>query len=261
MSAVGTEMAVVVAHYHRRGLVRSDLADLLGELDAMGAETVFVSTNLSGEGAKSLPNRTRVIERENHGYDFYSYKQGLAALDRRLLRRIVLMNSSFLCADRRKLLERFFAHDHRAWDVFGLTFSLERSRHLQSFLLSFSRRCFESGEFYRWWSELQPIDERDRVIEECELGLSRFLERAGFSLGAAFRPTPMNRAIALWRSIRRIRPVLNPATLNPTQFYWDFLLGQFGIVKIEMLKKNPYRLISEQSRRRLATLAGPAGLD
>ena len=70
------DTAVVVAHYHPRGLIRGDLTGLMSALQSLPASLLLVSTHLSAEQRDRVPPGTRVILRDNHGYDFYSYKVG-----------------------------------------------------------------------------------------------------------------------------------------------------------------------------------------
>ncbi len=251
--------AIVIAHFHPKGSLRADLAALVCELARLAAPIVFVSTNLDESQRRFLPGNVLVIARENRGYDFYSYKVGIDALgELATLRRLVLFNSSFICLDRQKLIRRFFAVDHPHCDVFGLTRSQERQPHLQSFLLSFGARCLHSERFRRWWSQMLPIDDREGVIERYELGLSAYLAEAGFSLGCAYSPSLRDKRAAWWRAVRRLRPVLYPTQLNPTQFYWDVLLRDFGVAKLEMIEKNPYNLMDAGARAELSAAAAVA---
>ncbi len=253
--------AVVAAHFHPQGLLRDDFLALLDELQRSPATVLLVSTRLTSAQRDRLPEGIRVIVRENHGYDFYSYKVGLDSLgDLRDFQRVVLMNSSFVCVQRHKLLSGFFERSHEAFDLFGLTESHQKSRHLQSFLLSFGPRCVQSALFRRWWGEVVPIDERQRVIDTYEIGLSRFLQEAGFTLGCAYHPTHPQKVIALWRSVRRGSLIWDPKRLNPTHFYWDFLLREFGVVKLELVRTDPHALLDERSRRWISALTGAAGV-
>jgi lipopolysaccharide biosynthesis protein len=250
--------AVVIAHYDREGLVRDDLRALVHDLGSVADTVVFVSTGLTAAGARVLPESVTTIVRENRGYDFYSYKVGIEFLgDLGRLTRLFLVNSSFFCIDRHKLVQRFFKSDHGKYDVFGLTRSHEQRPHLQSFLLSFGPRCLQSEMFARWWSSMIPIDDRQSVIETYELGLSAYLQECGFSMGSAYVPTRREKAIAWLRSLSRRALIANPMALNPTHFYWDFLLEEFGIVKVELAEKNPHGLNLRRLKPRLLAGARP----
>jgi lipopolysaccharide biosynthesis protein len=250
--------AVIIAHYHPEGLVRDDLRGLVDDLSSFADTVVFVSTHLAAAAAQELPQCVTIIVRENRGYDFYSYKVGIESLgDLSRLTRLFLVNSSFMCIDREKLLQRFFRSDHGGYDVFGLTRSHEHRPHLQSFLLSFGPRCLQSERFQRWWSRMIPIDDRQSVIDAYELGLSAYLRDCGFSMGSAYVPTPREKVIASLRSVLRLALTLDPMALNPTHFYWDFLLERFGIVKLELLERNPYGLNLRRLQPQLLANAHP----
>lgn len=255
-------IAVIVAHFHPKGLLRDDFVALLTKLqDAMGRVHI-VSTRLQSKECARLPGAVSVDIRENVGYDFYSYRTGLDALGNLDdFSKVILMNSSFLCLDGDRLIRGFCAINHEKYDAFGLTVSQQQTRHLQSFLLSFGSRCLRSSRFRKWWQDMVPIDERDAVIDRYEIGLSRFLRDCGFSIGAAFHPTRKQMRTALWRAFKRGKVALDPRSLNPTQFYWDYLLAEFGIVKAGLLRDDPYALVDSETKRRLIATAGAAGVE
>ena len=197
-----------------------------------------------------------VIVRENVGYDFHSYKVGLESIENPgIYDHVFIMNSSFVCFEPGKLISRFVARLDGSVDVLGLTFSRERTLHLQSYFIAFSRRAIMSAPLRRWWDELKPVSDREIVISRYELGLSSFLLAKGFNLAAAFEPSPTARRRALCRAIRlsfyrpKLRPFLrvmlnlhHADKLNPTHFLWEDLLDEFGVLKRELFEKNPFHL-------------------
>jgi rhamnosyltransferase len=239
--------AFVVAHHHPRGEVAADLRALVRYLAALPARVVFVSTNLSPEARAALPAGVEVITRENVGYDFYSYKVGIEALgDCAALEQLAILNSSFACLDAAKLCERFFSRSRPGVDILGITASGEIAPHVQSYFVSFEgRRVLGSPAFREWWAAMTPVSERERVIAQYEIGMSRHFHGNGFVLGAAFVPSPEQNGMALarWREFLARHPGMRDRAaheLNPTHFLWDALLEEFGIVKLEVVVKNPY---------------------
>ena len=104
-----------------------------------------------------------------------------------------------------------------------------------------------SPAFRDWWAALEPVSERERVIVRHELGMSRHFHAKGFQLGAVFLPSPRHNEIALarWRAFHARHAGMRDRAaheLNPTHFLWDVLLEELGIVKLEVLGKNPYGL-------------------
>jgi hypothetical protein len=257
--------AIVIAHFHAGGLVQSNLRILMQALLALPARIVFVSTRATPEALGTLPAGVQAIVRPNVGYDFESWRTGIAVLgELATIDQLVLMNSSFVCIDARKLCERFFA---RAWpgaDIVALTASREIAPHLQSYLVAFSNRVLVSEGFAAWWQSLEPVNDRDVVIGRYEIGMSAHFAHHGFRLGAAFQPTPAQKLIAFCRYIEAggdMPPIMPDGTvtlnvnaadgLNPTHYLWDALLEEFGVMKAELLKKNPYSMDLRQVTRRL----------
>ena len=219
--------AFVVAHYESAGRVALNLRRLVSHLRSLG-RVVFVSTRLDDAGRDSLDG-VEVITRPNEGYDFFSYKRGieslggLAAFDG-----LVILNSSFVCVDPPRLTARFFARSAPEIDVLGLTANFEYAAHLQSYWIGFeTRRVLDSPAFAAWWRDMEPVSDRELVIPRYEVGLSHAMKRAGFTLASAFTPPPHQRS---------------GAHRNPTHIYWDSLFDEFGILKLELLRSNPFRM-------------------
>ena len=263
--------AAVVAHYDARGALTPDLMATVQALHGHGLRVCFVSTGLGDAEAAALAPFAQVIRRENTGYDFWSYKVGIDhLLPQGPWRRLLLLNSSVWIDDVGRILGRMQAvRGH--FDLLALTMSHEAQPHLQSYWLAFeSPQILASEAFAGWWGGLQPYSERAQVIAQHELGLSAHFLRAGFRLGALFKPGREHRLRAVLRALDNGRlalpaadPVLvDPAAadgLNPTLYAWDGLLGQLGVLKWELLRRTPPLINLEPLRRdpRLAPLLGP----
>ncbi len=224
----GPRRAFVVAHYDAAGRIARHLRELVAHLASMG-RVVFVSTNLGPDEARMLPAGAEVITRPNEGYDFFSYKRGIEALgDLGALDAVVILNSSFVCVDPARLTSRFFARSRPEIDVLGLTANYEYAAHLQSYWIAFeSRRVLDAPAFASWWRDMEPISDRDLVIPRYEVGLSHAMKSADLTLASAFTPPPHQRS---------------GAHRNPTHVFWDSLLDEFGILKLELLRTNPFRM-------------------
>ena len=243
MLPIKKNIGVVVAHYDEDGLIRPDLLSLLDSLEKVATRVVLVSTNLSSATRRIVPSGVQIISRPNIGYDFYSYKLGIdEILKNDNIDRLLLVNSSFFCVDTGRLMENFILNEHKKSDFFGLTESHQIKRHLQSFLLSFSLRCHRSNEFRRWWENMVPLNSRQDVIDQYELGLTSYLVSCGFKYRSAYNPSIIEQVTAFLRALKSLKLVLNPKSLNPMHFYWDFILEKYGIIKIELLKSNPNRI-------------------
>lgn len=203
--------------------------------------------------------RAQVVERENTGYDFASYKAGLeAAGDLAAYDQVVLSNDSFV-GPVVPLSQVQAEMARRGVDFWGLTASRERQEHLQSYLVGFTPRAVGSPAFAKFWRDFEPICDREKVIERYELGLTSTLADAGLSYGAYFEPTAaeqhLTRARRSWLAIHLIEKPENTkgwnhvrnvgnAHGNPCIGLADrvFDAARLPVVKIETLRDDPYCL-------------------
>lgn len=266
-----TTWCAVVAHFDEAGHVADHLLRHVQFLHGEGLRVCFVSTGLSDAELPRLAPYAQVIRRDNLGYDFGSYRVGIDALGllapdgaARGCQGLLLLNSSMVVADPSLLFTRLQAGTGQA-DLLGLTQSHEVRPHLQSFWLAFTNAAIlGSNAFRQWWREMPMLSDREAVIARLELGLSAHFVRAGFRLGALHRATRADQLRAVLRAIDNgflpfefgtAGPVgIDPAwaeRLNPTMYAWDSVLAQLGVLKLELLKRNPHGIGLHALRQRL----------
>lgn len=249
--------AVVVAHYHSRGRLAGDLLELVKEFAQGNRRVIFVSTGLGDEGAAQLAAYAELIRRENFGYDFWSYKVGLEALgDLSGYSRLLICNSSFVTLNASLLCGSYF-QPVTAPAVRGLTASRDGPYHLQSYWISFEDPALiGSAAFRDWWAKMTPLSDRQQVIDRYERRLTEWFTRAGFAARAAYVPSREDQLVALCRALESRCWRIDPASigaqvqidlsaaevLNPTHFLWDVLAQRYGIIKLELLTRNPKHL-------------------
>jgi rhamnosyltransferase len=247
-------LAVVIAHFSPRGAVAGHLYQLLKHLATLTTRIVFVSTAISAQEIARISPFAQVVARENFGYDFWSYRLGIEALgDRSGLQRLILCNSSFVTLDARILCSRFLSSPLRP-ALRGISASAENQQwHAQSYWIAFEHdTLISSPDFEQWWAEMQPVSDRAEVIQRYEIGMSARFAALGVPVLGAFEPTMDDLLVAACRAIetrywristlsRSVNLDLDHArALNPTHFLWDRLLEQFAVVKLELLRTNPF---------------------
>lgn len=245
---------IIIAHYDPEGRVARNLRELVIYLtDQVTPHVVFVSTGLTTHAAEDLSKYCRVIRRDNYGYDFWSYKVGLEELPTDITwQRQLLLNSSIVVVDPERLIKPLLAPS-RSNRILGLTRSYQHVDHLQSYCLLFDGMELLQSTFVRqWWARMEPISDREQVIQQYELGLSRYFMAHNVPLLAVMQPTNSDRVMAVLRTLAQTRvsehiPIYNDMIslqlnfaeqTNPTHSMWDRLFFQFGIVKIDFLKKS-----------------------
>ncbi len=243
--------ALIVAHYHESGLLRTDTIDLLTHIQQHFKKIILVSTHLLEAEKYKLPPEVQLIIRENIGYDFFSYRQGLIELKKdtdlwTYLTTITMMNTSFVCFDTHKLFKAYFQQTAlKNFEAMGLIKSRQIKPHLQSYLFTCQRKVFDHPNVSRWWQEMTPINDRARVIMELEIGFSQVLRQSRIHLKGVYeRPLVVKLSNLFKAAPLKLLKILKIRHYNKVRniMFADFMkiYHRYGIVKIELLKKNTF---------------------
>lgn len=219
----------------------------LAALQRAGCATIFVTTSatLAESDRKNLVAYCPwIIQRENRGYDFYSWKVALAiALDRMgCALPILLTNDSILgplCS-----LEDVFAQIDTASDaVWGLTDSWETGEwHLQSYFLHIPASQISARWFKSFWETLEIKSEKDEIIRSYELGFSQAAQKSDVPCRAIIESKKViARARRRGAEFQYCRSK-DLDLLNVTLFMWDILIEEFGFpfIKAELLRQDRF---------------------
>ncbi|MBG6083551.1 rhamnan synthesis F family protein [Zhihengliuella flava] len=262
-------LLVVMAHFDFERRLREHTLRTLEALSADSDRVVVVSTSgLREQDLARLPPRVEFIARANYGYDFYSYKWALDAVGNfGDFDRLVICNDSFVgpLVPLRDVVDSTQA---RSCDLMGMTYSHHHGGHVQSFFMSVNSHVARSRAFRRFWQDMEPVTNRMDVIHKYEIGFSRAIENAGFTLGSYFQPSEEEEVLAqdryLWFREHRIDATYPDKVLaelhpfvpgskpwNPAVAYADRVLdnNRLPLLKFDTLRFDPYELGS----RRLLT--------
>ena len=253
-----TKTAFVIAHFHEKGRVAKNTFNLLEEMAKKSDCIVFISTNLDEEEARRVRKHAFLIQRENSGYDFWSYKIGIDQLgDMSQFDRIVVCNTSFISIDPLFLVSSFTGIVEQV-GLRGLTRCGEMSEHIQSYWISFEgKSLLNSPEFMQWWDGMLSLNDRKENIIHHEVGISTYFLNKGYPISTLFKETTGQLLIMLSRAISTGSIIVNIEDysqtsesqivpldlkyaygLNPTIYAWDFIIDQIKILKIEQFKYN-----------------------
>jgi rhamnosyltransferase len=255
---MGRDKLILIAHFDPAARLTRDWLQLLDELRSPEfADLVLISTGLDPAPYQSRLAGVHVIVRENIGYDFYSWRQGLLEVPPTTYEEVVLLNTSFYVADAVKfsaLLRQQMPPEAR---VRGLTVSWEEAYHAQSYFLQFSREVLQSEAFKRFWRDMRPVSARQTVIDLYEVGLARQLSRE-FPIEPILALGPYERFLMLRRGLKDASRIpadkLEEAfdfykkAFNPSLLLWDCLLHRYGIVKRQLVQENPFRAPIDEVR-------------
>ncbi len=171
--------------------------------------SALVVSNLplsEADRARLRPLCSQIIERENYGYDFGGYREGVLSLESRIssLKELIIANDSiwFPVGPRDDWLEvargtgaqfvgpvdafgageRFELADYRQvrWDWQ----TSHRRYHMSSFLLWFSSDILRDPGFLAFWRKLRISSDKTLTVRRGEVGLSQFVRAGGYSMAS-----------------------------------------------------------------------------
>ncbi|GAB3183060.1 hypothetical protein GCM10027060_17180 [Nesterenkonia halophila] len=252
---------VVMALFDVQRRLRPHTLRAVQDYSAAADRVIVVSTSGAEDAAAQLPPSVEFVTRENFGYDFYSYKWGLdVAGDLGQYSQILICNDTFV-GPTVPTAEIFDSPQARAVDVMGMTYSHHHGGHVQSFFMLVNGFVAGSQAFRRFWKDLEPVSDRMAVIQRYEVGFSRAMAAAGFSLGAYFQPTAEEEALARrryhWFTTHRLdlqdpskviadvhRFNLDGKPWNPAVAFADRILddSRLPLLKFDTLRFDPYAL-------------------
>lgn len=261
-SATVTGMATlaVLVHYDRDGMVADHVQYQVQSLRAAADRLVFVTAGALGPQARArLRDADDVIERDNTGYDFYSWRTGLMSVPSWADFDAVILANDSVVGPLVSVAELLRHRTATGADVYGITMSPQGGRHVQSYFMVFGRAALHSAQVRAFWDGMEPVDDRTQVIQRYELGLGRSVADAGLRTAAYFTPTPHEERLMAARmaSVHRrpsTRPIaaaaayaLQPvrkAAESPVLGLWDRVFddARLPVVKVSLFSRNPYRI-------------------
>jgi lipopolysaccharide biosynthesis protein len=267
--------ALVFAHYDRDGIFDPHVVRALMAYRAVVDRLVVVSTS-----ARLLPDALRTgvdtfIPRDNVGYDFCSWRDGIRSLPR------LDEYDELVCANDSVYGPLFdiapVFNDPRtaAADFWGMCLSEQGTKrrgrvpcpHVQSWFFAMRRPLLRSRAFADFWRAVEPQACKDDVIDRHEIGMTERFTRAGFRAAAFYDAGREGAAtwaeihphVSLaeprrsWRHVKKARRrPHNPSELFPLRL----LAAGVPFVKVGLFRTNHYGLALPTVRdavRRLGT--------
>lgn len=251
--------AIVFAHFDPGGDFHPHVAAALRRYRVHADRLVLVSASVKRLPVAVSDLVDAFIARPNVGYDFGSWRDGLATLEPGDYDEIVCVNDSVYgpLFDLGPALEHPRTGGADLWGMVlseqGTRFRPGRCPHVQSWLFGMRRRLLESPLYARFWNAVVPLPSKEEVVDRYELGLSVACRRAGLQVAAVYdarEAAPVTLA-ELWpdvrlsdprRSWRLVRKGRRPPH-NPSELLWRRLL-EAGIpfVKASLFRTNHYGL-------------------
>jgi len=251
----GSSVAIFV-HWSKSDLISNHDKEFVNSL-ALEFDQVIVMCNLNKKkrfkknNQEDFNKNVQLISRENTGYDFGAYQDGLTIVRpyANLVNDILLLNNSV-----------YRLHDsltpimnqvrNSGFDVTSITNSREKGLHLQSYFLHLKKPVLDKKEFWIWFEDLEVSNSRFVTIDKLEIPFAQIIESYGLSSGALWDFDDLSdfyfSSSASWLLLdfRKewgwfigSREILSGKTVNPTHYMWPHLL-ELGC---PFLKKDLFR--------------------
>jgi lipopolysaccharide biosynthesis protein len=265
----GVSNVAVLIHFDRSGRFLSYFHFMLRALDRAGYTVIIVSNSrklLADEVASLLPYCARVIHRDNTGYDFGAWRDGLSVLPPDLkLQRLILANDSVF-GPLQDLATVIAKCDPQIADVWGITDCYQFRYHLQSYFLLFHERALQSKAFAKFWKSFRYTSNKSVVIGMYEVGMSQALLKGGLRLRALCPYPQLVDEVVLGKLdaapedeyFERLLDGVNAGVpLNPSHFFWEHLVtvARCPFIKRDLLESNPVGIPLVANWRRAITSA------
>lgn len=219
------DLVAVVAHWSEQPTITRSVATLVTELQQHGYRVVVTSScqavhPLVWPGLGEDLDALTVIRKPNVGYDFGSWTVALQLVPAALATRRTILTNDSMAGPFRSLGPILEGLDRTEADVWGLTDTMQFGSHLQSYFLGFCDGVLGERALLGFWADIRHWANKDDVIMNNELGLSRLLRQEGYIQAPEF---PHEGVVA--------------AGLNPVIKGWKRLLDRgFPFVKRELLR-------------------------
>jgi lipopolysaccharide biosynthesis protein len=243
--------ALVYAHWDRDGIVDAYVIHALREYRAVVDRIVFVSTHCSSLSPALTSLADEIIVRDNAGFDFASWREGLMRLDIPAYDEILFTNSS-VYGPLWPIDGCLAAAAARRSDLWGMTVSREPEVHLQSYFMGMSRRLLDSDCGRRLWEDVRLVRTKRDAINAYELRWMPECIANGFAVhtlfdGRSHPRVPVGEQLsnmACWppwqKRVRRYRRSIRRPTYNPTHLQWKQVLASgVPMLKVDLLRDNP----------------------
>lgn len=220
--SLGGEVALFVS-YSPGGRLQPHVKYYVEHLEREGVSVLLVVNH--DDGVAEVDDLVSMVDglylRDNRGYDFAAWAH-LLRLHPELYssQRLYLINDSVFGPTNGEAFSAVLRGVRESKsDIVGLTESQERGWHLQSYFLAIRQPALSSAKFKHFMSDVVAYDDKEDVIAQYELQLTKALTSSGFSCEGLFRLE---------------------GSEDPTAFKWKELLSSgFPFLKVSIAQGRP----------------------
>lgn len=219
---VGRKVCLFVS-YSSVGAIKPHVAFHLKEIKKCGFATVLMLVTDEPKLASSglLPTDHALILRRNAGFDFGGWADAFRLFPDLWHSQCVLLVNDSIFGPMTDLRPTMASALDAPADLVGLTQSIQKKFHLQSFFLLMKQAALSNPEVQLFWDQVRNLTTKQEVIDTYEINLTSFFEKNGLKTKAIF---PLKD--------------FGIVSANPSINLWIVLLNRgFPYIKIELFRE------------------------
>lgn len=176
----------IFAHYNINGIVADYVFNYISQLSFFCENIIFVSsTSIDLESKCKLSMIcSEIIERDNIGYDFGSWREGILSVgfdEIRLYDELIIANDS--CFTPLFPFEETFNNmETRKVDFWGITDCIIYSRYIESYFIAFRNNVVSDSNFHLFWEKMSYCTTKHDIVVLYEQGISKLLLSLGYKM-------------------------------------------------------------------------------
>ena len=190
------ERILLYVHFNKYKRVSNHVFYQLEQLKPLFSKILFISNSYIEEAIKKKLHDefgiSNVLERDNQGYDFAAWRDGMSAVGFEELKNydsLTLMNDTCFGPlwDLEPIYKRFEADTQV--DFWGMT-NFRKTKyfeeHLQSYFVTFKQQILRAISFQEFWTKVKDFTDVQDVIDHYETKFTQYFTEAGFTYQALF---------------------------------------------------------------------------
>lgn len=234
----------------------NDWEDVVDAILSSGYKVVVVNTG--PVNINYSKKNVHIVNRRNRGRDIASYGIGLKIIEIEKCESLVLINDSIIWNSKyvTKILKSAYLE---SMTIYGLTMSLQKNKHLQTYFLVFPKDVFSATKYFM---DLPEFRFKRTVVRRGELGASMHWTKLNFSILPILDYNDLEIGTLTKTGLseydrNKLANLCNDGIfLNPTIHFWPEFFRQTGCLKKSIPEQNPahYAIYpdSVESARRMA---------
>lgn len=247
--AYSPDKVSVYSHFDIHNHIDDYVLVMLEELFQQGWKIIFVTscpTLASSEINKIKTLVTVIINSNGEGRDWGNFAIGLSFANKHTFPESLLLCNDSLYGPFESLQGLFEKADSLDVDFVGLTDSFQNGYHLQSYFLYCKASLCSSMAFLNYWKFFKPQPDKNLIIQENEIGFTKFFSNLGFKPHAIYHYYDLlnESKNGMYGSSDLIKELDAGTLVNPSHHFGDVLISKFDFpfIKIELLRDNPAKI-------------------